>query len=348
MGTIETSHSRLVLLVFLLLLPCCAAVATPQQNGREKHHTQEGTHSLGVTTPQSKPASDETQSAKNAPTRRLQNARIDAIDSNHASVTITDWPAGANGQSLCNGEVMTLVVAPDLRPELNHFKNGDHLRIDTDGKNALSLGVRTLEVDPDTRFEVLAISLAGFFLLATLLTWGKPLKLIEGLDHRYSNSQFQIAIWFWVVMATYLAVVYLRVAQVGWEFFGLVSIPQNLLLLSGMSALTFGAARAITTTKTNAAQAAGQTNPKAGGQPNLWTDLVKNDVGNVDIGDFQMLVVTLVAVGMYLILIFHFLRTIEARASVYLPDLDSTILASFGLGQGAYLTKKAAGNAGTS
>lgn len=348
MGTIDTNHSRVVVLVILLLLPCCAVADTPLQNGREKHHTQEGTHSPGVTTPPSKPTSDETQSAKTAPTRRLQNARVDAIDSNHVSITITDCPALPKEHSPCNGDVMTLAVAPDLRPELNHFKNGDHLQIDTDGKNALSLSVRTLEVHVGTRFEVLAISLAGFFLMATLLTWGKPFKLIEGLDHRYSNSQFQIAIWFWVVMATYLAVVYLRVAQAGWEFFGFVSIPQNLLLLSGMSALTFGAARAITTTKTNAALVAGKPNPKPDGKPNIWTDLVKNDTGDVDIGDFQMLVVTLVAVGMYLTLIFHFLGTIEAKSSVYLPDVDSTILASFGLGQGAYLTKKAVGNAGTS
>jgi len=30
-----------------------------------------------------------------------------------------------------------------------------------------------------------------------------------------------------------------------------------------------------------------------------------------------------------------------------LPDVDTTILATFGLGQGAYLTKKAVGEVGT-
>ena len=347
MGTTDTKHSRLVVLVFLLLLSCCAAAEIPRQTKPAKLQAQGGAPTRVVTRPPPKPTSDETQ-AKSAPTRRLQNARIDAIDSNHVSITITDCPALPKKYYPCNGDVMTLAVAPDLRPELNHFKNGDHLQIDIDGKNALSLAIRTLEVDSRTRLLVLVISLAGFFALATLLTWGRPFKLIEGLDHRYSNSQFQIAIWFWVVMATYLAVVYLRVAQAGWEFFGFVSIPRNLLLLSGMSALTFGTARAITTTKTNAALAGGKANPKPDGEPNIWTDLVKNDTGDVDIGDFQMLVVTLLAVGMYLALTYHFLGAIEARASVDLRDVDSTILASFGLGQGAYLTKKALGNAGTS
>ena len=83
-------------------------------------------------------------------------------------------------------------------------------------------------------------------------------------------------------------------------------------------------------------------------EANLWKDFVKNDKDQFDLGDCQMLVVTLLAVGMYLALVFHFLGTIEARAGVDLPNVDSTILASFGLGQGAYLAKKAAGNAATS
>jgi len=61
-----------------------------------------------------------------------------------------------------------------------------------------------------------------------------------------------------------------------------------------------------------------------------------------------MLIVTLVAVGMYLVLTFHFLGFIANIKSISLPDVDTTILASFGLGQGAYLTKKAAGDLGNS
>jgi hypothetical protein len=346
MGTIDTKRSMVVVLVSLLLLSCCAAADTPQQKRPAKPQAKEGVPTRVVTPPQPKPTSDETQT-KVAPTRRLQNARIDAIDSNHVSITTTDCPVGDNGHSLCNGQVTTFAVAPDLRPELNHFKNGDHLQIDTDGKNALALAIRTFDVGYSRRLLVLAIGLAGFFLLATLLTWGKPLDLIVGLDGRYSNSQLQIAVWFWVVMATYLAVVYFRVAQAGWEFFGFVGIPQNLLLISGMSVLTFGGARAVTTQKVNAAAAAGQS-PKPAGTRNLRKDFVKNDKDQFDLGDCQMLVVTLLAVGMYLALVFHFLGAIEARAAVDLPNVDSTILGSFGLGQGAYLAKKAAGNAGTS
>ena len=59
-----------------------------------------------------------------------------------------------------------------------------------------------------------------------------------------------------------------------------------------------------------------------------------------------MLIMTFLAVVTFLALVFHFLGSLEARTIVYLPDVDTTILASFGLGHGAYLTKKAVGNVG--
>src|SRR5713226_9664717 len=158
------------------------------------------------------------------------------------------------------------------------------------------------------------------FALTALLTGGHPLQLIIGEDGRYSNSKFQMAIWFVVVIATYLATVYLRVAQAGWEFFGGVNIPTNLLLLSGMSALAFGGAKGITTLKVQTATEAGIPNPKPPGQANLFKDFVQNDAGKFDIGDFQMLVVTFVAVGMYLTAVFHSLGLIESWKMFGLPN----------------------------
>jgi len=60
-----------------------------------------------------------------------------------------------------------------------------------------------------------------------------------------------------------------------------------------------------------------------------------------------MLVVTFITVVIYLMLVFSFLHAIAYSTSVSLPDVDTTILATFGLGQGAYLTKKAVGEVGT-
>ena len=118
-----------------------------------------------------------------------------------------------------------------------------------------------------------------------------------------------------------------------------VGIPQNLLLLSGISAFSFAAAKGITTRKVQDALAQGAVAPKGtAGSQGLIVDLTCNDSNQLDLGDFQMLVITLVAVAYYLVVAFNGLGRLDAATSMLMPDVDTTILASFGLGQGAYLT----------
>jgi len=76
--------------------------------------------------------------------------------------------------------------------------------------------------------------------------------------------------------------------------------------------------------------------------PNLLTDLVQNDEGAPDLGDFQMIAITLTAVVIYLTSTFNALASIPLQVHVSLPDVDTSLLAGFGIGQGAYLVKKAA------
>ena len=148
-------------------------------------------------------------------------------------------------------------------------------------------------------------------------------------------------------VTAYIATVFLKAVHSYYALLGNVAIPQNLLLLSGMSALTFAGAKGITTAKVQAAVDAGVVNPKPyTATPRFLYDLTHNDKDQLDFGDFQMIIVTLVAVGMYIVMILHFLGSMELRAATSLPDVDTTILASFGLGQGAYLTKKIVGNVG--
>lgn len=241
--------------------------------------------------------------------------------------------------------------------------------------------VDSMPPPPLSRAWVLIAS-AGVCLLLTLIFSGfRPTQLVIGEDNRYSNSRFQMALWFFVLTATYIATLWLRVWWAGWDFIGGVDIPKNLLLLSGMSALTFGGAKGITASKS---ATPGATVPKTrAATPNFFLDLTHNDgvpaapaqpavdaraaVGEqpavaaraavsaqpavspqFDFGDFQMVVITLIAVATYIVLIFNFFGTVEYSKVVTLPDVDTTLLAAFGLGQGAYLTKKAVGNVGTS
>jgi hypothetical protein len=336
----------------------------------------------GATGSQSGPAAADapkTDAAKTSLAARLENARLDAIDSSYASISLTDCvPAQPDPHKIvCNGKAYQVKISDSaLRARVQQFHVGDHLRVDINEKGELQelRGPWSLpnnpptdsakEIDPLCRLAVLGACALAILGLAAVVTGGAPLKFIIGMDCRYSNSKFQLALWFWVALSTYLAVVVFRVWYAGWDFFGAVDIPQHLLALSGMSAITYGGAKAITTAKVDAAanpvnapgaavQRAVNANPKnANGrstsQARFFQDLTQNDFGGFDFGDFQMLLVTLLAVGMYLILIFHFLGTVEFLKTAKLPDVDTTILASFGIGQGAYLTKKAAGDVGTS
>ena len=299
---------------------------------------------------------------------RLENARIDAIDSDYANMALTDCvPSQPDPhQIVCNGRAFRPKVNDlALRAKLKPYSVGDHVRIEINEKNEVQdiFGPWSLPVCSNNRLVVLtvcALLLLGF---AIAVTKGRPLKfIISPEDNRYSNSKFQMALWFWVLLSTYGATVVLRLWYAGWDFFGAVSIPENLLLLSGLSAITYGGAKAITTRKVDEAQhpvnppgtvvpRLPNPNPKHAlmpGQERFFGDLLQNDAGEFDFGDFQMLVVTLVAVGMYVTLIFHFLGSIEFLKTAKLPDVDTTILAAFGLGQGAYLAKKAGGQAGQS
>jgi hypothetical protein len=335
---------------------------------------------------------------------RLENARLDAFDSNYESISLTDCVPGQPDphKIVCTGKTYQPKVTDlGLRAKLKLFNIGDHLRLDINDKGELQdlrgawsapNPITNEEIGVGFRLAVLAACALALILLATAVTHGKPLQFIIGMDHRYSNSKVQIAIWFWVLISTYLATVVFRVWFAGWDFFGAISIPQHLLELSGLSAITYGGAKAITSAKVNAAMnpvpvavpvtapsaaaavvpgtaaatvtvlAPGGTMPvafvtppsnlnpkndKGVGSENFFKDLVQNDKGDFDFGDFQMLVVTLVAVGMYLTLIFHYLGSVELLKTATLPDIDTTILASFGLGQGAYLAKKAGGPVGT-
>jgi hypothetical protein len=118
-------------------------------------------------------------------------------------------------------------------------------------------------------------------------------------------------------------------------------------MITGLSAFSFGGAKVITTQKVQAAQRPNQSAPKpAAAQANLLTGLVQNDQKQADLGDFQMILITVAASGIFLASAVHFLGELELVATVTLPDVDSTMLASFGIGQGAYLFKKAATTVG--
>jgi hypothetical protein len=77
-----------------------------------------------------------------------------------------------------------------------------------------------------------------------------------------------------------------------------------------------------------------------------FRDMVQDDEGCVDLGNSQALFITLLAIVLYVLAAFPFLAQFIVSDRMTLPDVDTTLLSLFGLGQGAYLLKKVAAPAG--
>ncbi len=244
-----------------------------------------------------------------------------------------------------NGRIHAVKVrVTDLVERLKAFKAGDVVKLWIASDQG-DLFLRHIEPIPTQsgrveRVVVLAVAFAVLFAAVSLLYRGNAKGLIVGFDGRYSKSKFQMAVWFATLFATYCAAVYLRARYSHGLAWGGVDIPQNLLLISGLSALSFAGAKGIT-----ASAVSRGTLEKPRGTPSFPGDLLRDDEGRPDFGDFQMLVVTALATVVYLGNVLAFLGRMDLAATVTLPDVDTTILGAFGLGQGAYLAKKALGSA---
>jgi hypothetical protein len=283
--------------------------------------------------------------------------------------------------------------------------------VDGDDKKSCS-SLQQLEIHIGFLKRLLVVGLAAAAVLGAAIwaTFGHPTHFLIGVDRRYSNSQCQLALWFGLAATMYVALVALRVHYLGPDFLDGVALTANVMTLSGLSALTFGAAKAVSAQKAEtasneaapkiaaAAETAAQTagvaptivaalkdaitktgsdkaaamasqvltaasataavttavdtavratvkefNPdRKADKPNLHRDLFQNSDGEVDLGDFQMILITVGAAIIWGVSCFTAMGTLAYQVHVTLPDVDTTLLAGFGIGQGAYLVKKAA------
>lgn len=234
---------------------------------------------------------------------------------------------------------------------LGNARADDVLTVDVDNANApttiTSVKSVARPVSAWTRLLAFGASFVLLLIVTAFAVCWKPWKFLIGADNRYSNSQCQIVLWFGAVASMYLGTLALRVGQFGWGYLGGIGITANVAAVTGLSALSFGGAKAITMSKIEGAAQAGLPPVKVpAARPRLRTDLFLNDSGRADFGDFQMILITLAAVAIFVSQAFHAAELLAMSHAVTLPDIDSSLLAGFGIGQGAYLVKKAALKAG--
>src|SRR5579863_2234284 len=107
-----------------------------------------------------------------------------------------------------------------------------------------SIDAQILPANPMEPAIAMFISALALLTFTALVSRNVRGLLFLGEDGRYSNSKSQISLWFGVVICAYLSTFWMRWWHAG--FIGHIGIPQNLLLISGVSGLTFAGAKGIT------------------------------------------------------------------------------------------------------
>jgi len=219
-----------------------------------------------------------------------------------------------------------------------------------------------------------AMGLAGlgaFWLILFISTRQHPWDLIIGEDGQPSASKFQVLLWTGAVVFAYLAIYQIRFSHGHPE--GMPDLPRNLLIAMGISVVTSVSAKAIAVNASNNAAAAPTkvvaTGPSvvtqsADGPPVVVTPvavaptpvapidqsgLFKDPSGSPDLGKIQLILWTLIAVGIFLSGVFASIHspgvcTPQGDCKESLPDIGETLMILMGLGHGAYLGKKIAEN----
>ncbi|HLY02228.1 MAG TPA: kelch repeat-containing protein [Candidatus Cybelea sp.] len=170
---------------------------------------------------------------------------------------------------------------------------------------------------------------------------GGLLGAIRGEDGRLSSSKFQFFLWTGVVVFSWVAI---NVANALHSTLNAIpstaAFPDHVMLAMGFSVITLASAKGITTAYVYAGRV-------AKGTGNSWRlrDLVcADDSTTPDLSKIQMLTWTIIAVGSYLYAAIHTTAACGAPQGLSvpcgIPDIDTSLMALMGIGQGAYLGAK--------
>jgi len=162
--------------------------------------------------------------------------------------------------------VVITVTGSTTKTVLDGLSVGDTIeRLESQNVDATMIRIAHVAVDPRAigAFAVLALVLVVFYGL--VMTKGQLRGLFIGVDRRYSNSKFQMTVWFIAAAVAYLTTCIVRARYGGLVYAEGIDVPASLLTLSGLSAATGGGAKAATVLNHRAAV---QTNVATADQAN--------------------------------------------------------------------------------
>ena len=201
----------------------------------------------------------------------------------------------------------------------------------------------------DQPYQLWGLYAVGVLLAIATVFSGRfsPSKLVEGEDGRLSVSKTQVAVWTATVAYSYVTLYAARAFQAH-DQHPIESVPQNVLIVLGISAASAVGAKAITVSKISTNQI--QKTDKAPGSASL-ADLVSGDDRSPDLNKVQLLFWTLVSVVVYVSLtngaLAHYFASLNCTGPaaagghdlncLALPNIDTVLM---GLSHGTYLGGK--------
>ncbi len=183
-----------------------------------------------------------------------------------------------------------------------------------------------------------ALALIALYSLSWAVTrHASPFALALGHNGKLSTSLFQNFAFTAVVAFAYVTAIALRTAS---GALALPTIPLNLLVLMGLSVTTAAASQGITIAYLQ----------QGALDEEDQSSLTQNRDGRQDLSKVQMLIFTLIAVGVYMVTFVRFVgngcygsgptMALCGTGGVALPDIDAALLVLMGVVQGGYLGSK--------
>jgi hypothetical protein len=177
-------------------------------------------------------------------------------------------------------------------------------------------------------------------LLLWVISWSvtgswNPVAMAKGHGSDLSLSLLQNLLFTAVAVFAYVTVYAARVIAGGPEgLTALPNVPENLVIMMGLSVVTAAASKGITVSYLREGELPAR--DKSG--------IASDRDGRTDLTKVQMLIWTLVAVVVYLVTFFHQMAESCPAASVTcaatMPDVDRALLVLMGVSQGGYVAGK--------
>jgi IPT/TIG domain-containing protein len=213
--------------------------------------------------------------------------------------------------------------------------------------------VYAIHFSPGASYAAAIVAVAGFFALLTLVGNGHIHALVVGKDGRTSTSKLQTFLWTIMLAFALLALILQGVTDIDIvpDYLYLLGFPTLALLLSKsivQQKITNGDVVKVTPTEAASGQpvpaapahaaavATGHVAPAAATPTRSWRDwlgdIINNDEGQPDLGDFQYVVFNLIALVYFVI---HFFDTPGV-----LPKIPQTLLVLTGASAAGYVGNK--------